>query len=749
MKCFQIYLKRRVSILSVLLIVLMTSCIDKYENMQKYQRPDVLDGKLFDLISNQDSIEMEFFAQLLMDTGFDSLINKTGTYTVFAPNDNAMKTYLQKKYGTSNLDEIPLASKDSLVRFHILERPWNSEQLKSLSSKGWISPDDPSNNEPSAFKRTTLFKSDNKVYKVSRQFVDGDPIDVILTDGSGEDRIIYNDVNKYVPLFFDEFLSTADISGDDYTFYFDRPYEANEMYYANAKVLGDEQFAENGFLYEIDQVVEVMPNAEEILKSGPYSKFLRLIYDYADFSENTTATNNQVGADEGLEVPTLYNLTYTLPYIDIHNEIVGTSKNTVEDNLGFIVPTDQAMDKFFDSYFGGGVYNSWDAIPASLKEIIVGNHLGQRALYKKDLEGGFLNSLGDVVTYDPADINEKMYGSNCSFVGGDEVLVPLSFSKVSAPLLLDPRYSYFFAAMSQEELLSILKKSPATYSFFMKDDQSFVRDSSLLIEELYGRITLYTYDDDKRLERIGSEYQLRRKLYGHIGIEPMLDNGATKQFIETIDGRHIQVYKRDGLDLISGGAPTQFGFGSSLSDTIYNQYSKYDAQEFGVTNGDNYTCDGWINFTTDNLRNIIEGTKFYELLQRVGLDNSDNPGKLDTKERYTLFLPSDAALELAQVDTLSDADLSSFLRFHFIVGDFIFTDGRAESRAYKTYNSQWMNISPEADNIKILDENGQLYTSIPYSEDANVIAAKAPNIKSTDIRTNVVVQPMDTVIYPY
>lgn len=749
MKCFQINFKKRVCLLTVLMFVLMTSCIDRYENMSKYQRPDVLDGKLFDLISNQDSIKMELFAQLLMDTKFDSLINKTGTYAVFAPNDSAMRVYLQKKYGSTNLDDMPLEAKDSLVRFHILQMPWNKDQLQSLSSKGWINPDDLSNNEPTAFKRKTLFKPNNKLYQVKRNYVDGEIVEVILRDKAGDDRIVYNDVNKYVPLFFDDFLSVANLSPEDYTFYFDRPYESNNVYFANAKILGDEQFAENGFLYEVDQVVDVLPNAEEILLSGKYSRFLDLIYNYSEFDENEAATNNQDGADEGLEVDKLYNLSYDLP-INIHDEKVGTVKQTVENNIGLLVPTDEAMDAFFETYFKGrGVYDSWERIPASLRDIIVSTHIGQKAIYKKDLEDGFFNDEGDVVTYDIAKINETIYGSNCSFVGVNEVLVPLSFSKVSAPLLLDPMYSYFFAAISNQKLLSVLKKEPAQYSLFMKSNESFVRDSSMVVYEFYGKTYLYAYDDDRILRPLGSDYKLRRKLYGHIGIEPILDNNATKQFIETVDGRHIIIYKQDGFDLISGGEPSQYGYGSNTQDTIYNIYSKYDASEFGVTNGDNYTCDGWLNFTQNNLRNILENTKFFELLQQVGLNNSDNPGKLSTKERYTLFLPSNAALNNAQVDTLSKEDLTELLKFHFITGDFIFTDGRARSGAYKTYNGSRMNISTDVDMINILDENGQLYTTVPYSATANQIGTNPPDIKSEDYRTNVVVQPIDTVIYPY
>ncbi len=726
----------------------MTSCIDKYENIPKYQRPEWLTGKLYTQISNQDNMGM--FTQMLIDTKYDEIIDKTGTYAAFVPNDDAMSAYLNKN-GYSSVEDIPLEIKEGLVKFHILQMPWNSEQLQSLSSQGWISADNITNDEPTAFKRRTLYKEPNKTYHI-KNYNDGDLRLEMIVPESGIDRTVFNDENKQVPLFFDDFLTAAGISGDDYTFYFGRAYEPGNIYYAKAKVLGDELFAENGFLYEIDSVVDVMPNAEEILKADNYSIFLDLINNFSLFSENADATNNQEGAQDGFDVGKLYNLATYLP-INIYSEVVGSAKITLENNIGLIAPTNKAMEAFFDTYFKD-IFSSWDDVSLSLKQLVLTTHMGYKALYEKDFKKGFFNYQGDEITYDNSKIIEKVYGSNCTFVGVNEVIKPQSFSKVSVPLWLDPAYYFFSIAFSKTDLSSVLTKKDADYSFFMIDDATFVRDSSLTYDQLAGSYSLYAFDHTQgkyvNLLKEDEFYSLRRRLYGHIGIEPILNNGATKEFIETIDGRHIQVYQESGLDMISGGQPAEYGFNSGRDTFI--TYSPYDSERFGVTNGHNYNCTGWLKFSQNRLYTLLDVShKFVEILDGLGMADVDTKRTFfdDPSERYTLFLPSDDALTKARVDTLTDAKLRELVQFHIVRGDFIFTDGKARSGAYKTYNGKQLNISAEVDDIKILDQNGQLYTHVPYSNFANKIATATKNIDEEYYTTNVVVQPIDTVIFPY
>ena len=92
--------KKRFSItvfkLLAMTVLLWTSCIDRFDNMEKYQRPSWLEGKIYTQIASNP--EMSIFAEMLELTGYNEVLDKTGTYTAFVPSDSAFTIFLESKY---------------------------------------------------------------------------------------------------------------------------------------------------------------------------------------------------------------------------------------------------------------------------------------------------------------------------------------------------------------------------------------------------------------------------------------------------------------------------------------------------------------------------------------------------------------------------------------------------------------------------------------------------------------------------
>ena len=414
----------RYIISGILAVLFCVSCTDKYEDIEKYQRPEWLQGKIFDVISSQG--DMSIFAQFMVDVGFDKIVDKTGTYAVFVPTDSVMSIYLLDKYGTMDPTEIDSSLKGDIVKYHILQMPWSKIQLQSLSARGWINLNDVSNNKPTAYKRRTLLREPNRTYNIQRFLSGNDPFDVILPDNqvSSTTRTVFTRSQKYVPLFFDGFMNAKGLHASDYSFYFNRPYEQGEVYYANSKIVGDEIFAENGFVYSIDQVVEPLKNAEQLLGDGNYEIFLQLIHNNPVFQFNQQATSAQDGAGEGAEVADLFDLSYTGSFpMNIHDELVGNSTSTVESHNGLLAPTDEAMAHFFEEYLQGWG-DSWNSVPKSIQLLFVNAHMAGEAIYEKDLSSGFYNAVGDIITQADFEIENVYYGSNSTFFGLKKAIVP-------------------------------------------------------------------------------------------------------------------------------------------------------------------------------------------------------------------------------------------------------------------------------------------------------------------------------------
>lgn len=731
-----------------LLVVSFCSSCNKYENIEKYQRPDRLQGKIYTVISEQEN--MSIFSQFMVDVGYDKVVDKTGTYAAFVPSDSAMTIYLMDKYGSSDPSQIDSVVKGDIVKYHLILMPWSKTQLQSLSSRGWINLNDISNNEPTAFKRRTLLREPNRTYNVQRFLSGDDPFDIILPDNvpSSTKRTVHSSSGKYVPLFFDGFMSAIGLSSSDYSFYFNRPYEYGEIYYANSKMIGDELFAENGFVYSIDQVVEPMKNAEQLLEDGPYGKFLQLIHNNPVFQFNQEATLAQEGASEGAEVEDLYNLSYSNTFpIDIHNELVGTSTSTVERHNGLLAPTDEAMDEFFNEYLKAWG-NNWSSVPKNIQRLFVNAHMADEAVYEKDLNSGFYNAIGDIINNDDFEIESVRYGSNSTFLGLKKAIVPTSFSSVSAPLMLDPTYNSFYGAYTSVNLLSAMKDPATDFSLFIIDNGSLARDSSLFVTELpNGKFQILAYDHQEEdfVNMLGNEKIgiFTRILYGQIGVQAILGH-AKREFIETLDGRHIVVQN----DTVSGGVPSEFGFNSGRDTTVVFT----EITDFPITNGRVYQCNGWLKFPIKNTYDYLRNTKFLTLLDDVGLANVLNERLTftDPTERYTIFVPSDAALDAIQVDTFSLDEVNKLVSFHIVKGQLIFTDGRQSQGAYRTLDNQFLHLNPQPDNLVILDKNFDvLYDELELSPGSNQIGMYLQNLEENYYLSNAVVHRIDTVIMPY
>lgn len=99
---------------------------------------------------------------------------------------------------------------------------------------------------------------------------------------------------------------------------------SDDIFYAGGILIEEEIFAENGFVFEIDRVIEPMPNAYQILSSNDgensYQAFLDLIFQYPEFRYNHEKTQEQPGVKEGFVVDSLFDFDFPELTWDIHKE---------------------------------------------------------------------------------------------------------------------------------------------------------------------------------------------------------------------------------------------------------------------------------------------------------------------------------------------------------------------------------------------------------------------------------------------
>ncbi len=727
-------IKPKPIVLLFLLGLILLGCDPELKRVDKYARPDWLAGKVYTQLLEQP--DLSTFAQCVELSGYDTIIDRSGSYTIFAPNNEAFTIWFQQHPIYNIVEDIPDDELDELVKYHIVQNPWSKVQLRSLDVWGWIDTLDINNDEPRGFKRETLLLEKNRKLGIEYNEADKD-IQIVDTLESNWHRVFLTDSRKYVPIFFKEYFDIYNLSVDDYQFYFDRPIESSDdLYFAGAKIIGDEIFAENGFVYNVDQVVDPLQNAFELLETdagdGSYSQFLDLVNRFPEFIYNEDKTFDQPGADEGFVVDSLFDLTYPELAFDILNEETTAPRGTfglpsnvaIRYHHGMVAPTNEALDKFIIDYLvGAGKWGNLENAPRHIKRIIANTHLSTNPIYPTDLDNGFYNGEDDRVTVDPANVVHKQYGSNCTFMGVDEAIIPRAFKSVTGPIYQQRGYSFSMFAIEDAGLLPALKREFEDYMFFVESDADCQADSSLLYDYSSESFFLYQGSGDAAQRYGVNTNELRTLILNHIGTRNPR-GFARKEFIKNLAGNYLVVNNETGE--VKGTAPTTVGYkGAIQTADIPRQISE------NADNGISYEIDNWYSFSATNLYLKIsaEYPGFHSLLQKAGLskDKEYRYIFISNNENYTVFVPSDSALNAIRADTLNQEDLQRLLLLHFVQGDLIFTDGDKTPGYYETTridesSTEFTTIfskiylEPGYDVITIPDKSGTDYMTINESD---------------------------------
>ena len=751
------------------MLLIVSSCKD-IDDLDKYQRPDWLVGKLYTQLSSLENLST--FKLCVELTGYDTILDKTGSYTIFAPNDEAFDSFLSKhpEYG-GDVENISLPELRNIVRIHIIQDAWTLDQIQILDVEGWIDPRDPKNSKPRAYKRETTLQDPDKKYWI---YNDQGQITIVDSTVANDYRIVYSRSRKYVPIFFPAYFDINGLSGSDYDFFYERPYDNSSIHYANGKVMGPEIFAQNGFIYEIDQLVEPLLNTEQIVfaeeNDGNFSYIRELLGLFPKFKSDLNETGRQPEAKQGLDFDTLYILEYPELPFNIHEELTGPDLNadkyTLQYHNGFLAPTDDAFETFINDILiensGLPHWSSWESVPVEIKKIILRNHMSANPIYQVDLTEGFYTGEGDVITVDESSIVYKYYGSNSTFLVLDDLIVPRAFTSVSAPVYLRPGFSSFLYAIEQTKILPALKKEENDFSFFIISDNTLDEDSSLIFSWKNRDLNTYefsAYDRGaEKFQKMGTKL-LSKRLLNQVGISTP-DGSAGKEFIENLAGNYIVFENSSGK--VMGGSPSRAGYNGG--DEIVVTANELEEP---TDNGTTYEVNGWLlppKMSMFDALNAESRSKFLELLLKAGLYN-DRTYSFDflfEGENYTIFVPTEQALTDYGADTLSLEDLEALLRYHFIRGEKIFTDGKMSSGEFTTMRIDesstplfprysLMSVQTGPDIIDILDREGILIGTIKETEGfTNTMITSDTDlseISNYDLITTGVLHDIDFVIH--
>jgi uncharacterized surface protein with fasciclin (FAS1) repeats len=537
------------------------------------------------------------FTECLRLTGLDKILDVSGSWSVFAPTDEAMKQFLaENQY--SGISDIPLDELERITEFHIIQNPWSFEQLKSLGVNGWKTGDDNKSN-PYAYKRETILKNPAEKYWIKR----AKKKDMIVMDSTKSDgyKRVFVQSRKYVPIFFDEYLKINGLTSEDYRFYFGRAFEPGNVYYAGAKIIKSDILAENGFVHIIDRVVNPMLNGRELLeKETPgetYKLFMEMVYwYYPNFEANKEATFNQPEVRAGGLVDTLWDLSYAGLAFDLHSERIYNFNQTLVRHNGLFVPTDDAFRKFIDGILtvksGFPHWADQKSLPADIVKIIIAQNFKSSALYPSTVQYQEIFKKANRYRQNEESIIRKEFGSNCTFIGLNTYIPDRVFTSVTAPVFCRPNYSIFRRAMLYSGAIDAIANHAGKLYFFPIPDYAFMSDSSLIInwinkdEEIFNFQVLNKLT--RQVENVGTN-TLRNWILNQVGTSTA-GAGTAKETIRTLGGNNITWDHTNNT--IRGPYPCTAGY---KSDVI--KICTPGKLEEPADNGETYSVGYWFNFT--------------------------------------------------------------------------------------------------------------------------------------------------------
>ncbi|RYF63751.1 MAG: hypothetical protein EOO39_27950, partial [Cytophagaceae bacterium] len=245
--------------LVILGVAAISSCSKKQFD-DVYARPEGLAPPIYQQLQGKGKFTN--LLALIDKSGYQKTLSSAGYWTLFAPNDDAFKSYYQKN--NLSISQIDSAKAREIVQYMLVYNAFAKDRLDDYQAgTGWV----PSK----AFRRRTAQYTG--FYTDETQA--GSAVKAVAANRNGNAYVSADNNNKHITYFTDDYFGQRGLSAYDYNYFFpDATYSGFNV--LNAKVLEKDMFSENGMIHEVDNVFTAQPSLDQYLPTNdvllPYIK---------------------------------------------------------------------------------------------------------------------------------------------------------------------------------------------------------------------------------------------------------------------------------------------------------------------------------------------------------------------------------------------------------------------------------------------------------------------------------------------
>jgi uncharacterized surface protein with fasciclin (FAS1) repeats len=616
-------------------MLLITSCRKQaYDDF--YGRPDNLAPAIYQQLQARGN-----FTSLLAcidKSGYKNTLSNAGYWTMFAPNDDAFKQYLQAA-NVQSVEQLPDSTAKKIVSYALIYNAFQTDHIADFqSSAGWVA--------NSAFKRRTAYY--DGVYPA---VVNGQQLNVLSSNRNGTAIYLSGDNNnKYVPYFYSTFMAAKGLSEADYKFLYPNSTYTGFNVDAGA-VVNKDIIAENGVIHEVNKVTTPLPSLEQYLGANPnYSVFKQLYEKYmVNYPPSADATHRfQVltGSTGQVSIKQYSDALSFAPNNENYLKLQDNDGQT--DGYSLFVPNNTSLNNYLTEVILEN-YKTVDKLPINIISDLLGAHMWQTTVWPSKFSSTN-NSQGEPARFNSGtDVIDKKVCSNGLFYGTNKVQMANVFTSVYSRPYLDPNYSLMTRALDQSLKFLIINPNVKTTLIMIPD--AVFRAAGVDYSTALSSFT-YTAPGAALVSGAPAVGVVNRILNMHVILTPdnELKDLSGSGIVETYGGEYIKyqngrVFAYGNVDinkpLVISGSPRI----TSNGPVYYQNTDVLRASDKNV----GYHISLSAAKTTDPyymFYQFLQNSPLYTpLVTTAGVITGGNINGIEPGVFYTLFIPTNAAIQ--------------------------------------------------------------------------------------------------------
>lgn len=655
---------RTVALFAIVSCALL-SCSDSDDY---FDTPSWIGGSCYEELAKDGNYTL--FLQGADRSGFTPIINGKSIVTVIAPNDDAMREYLQTNYGTTDISQVPDGDLKKLIGFHILYYAFDKQKFTNFRPV-----------EGDGATEEEKLVNAGLYYKFRTHSQDPISVEQNVTDSASYPVSVYH-LERYLPVFSYMMFQTKGIDAKaNYEYFYPETGWRDDAGFniANAGVNEYADIANNGYIYKVDRVVKPLETIYTELKNdSKYSKYLAL---YDQFSQYLKDDNLTLEYGNGTDLYQHYHNKNNSRLAPIACEWPVTSYTQVaalaRQAYSVFAPTNDALDNFFNDYWRLGGYESLDSVASSsIQDLLLNSYTSQSIVFPEEITKGLVenpNNDNMPIRFDVNSVaqSDRIMCTNGVLYGLSVLTPPAKYIAITGPAYQYKKYSSFLNMLSSSGMVSTLSTDAVKYIMLYPDNDQMKANGGYHLESINGNETLVSTESPRGVSSgVKSSY-----VYAHIAApvdgNTVLPTSGKKVYRAMTSAFNLYWYVKDGriTTSIRHNELLKYEGNTTTEDDVFSRFEPlaYRGDVNGWSNGNAYSYEK--NFFEGNYDQVTNSrfirtmwshrldatTEFYawiNLLDKAGLINRSAQTIVSSvwTENCLMFVPVTNKLEQAIVD---------------------------------------------------------------------------------------------------